>query len=73
MRRLQDAQGRDWTLTLGRASWGVFRILFVPDGGGGTRQVDLDAASAPEAERRLTRLSDEELHELLEDSRPRDP
>lgn len=73
MRRLEDSRGRDWEVIVGRASWGTFQLLFVPDGDGEVRQVHLEATSAGEAERRLAGFSEEELQGYLEDSRPREP
>ncbi len=73
MRRLEDARGGDWEVVVGRASWGTFQLLFVPDGGGEVRQAHLEATSAGEAERRLAALSEEELQGYLQDSRPREP
>ena len=72
MRRFEDAEGRRWEVIVGRASWGAFQLLFVPEGGGETRQVHLEAVSAAEAERALSGLSDEELREHFLDSRPRE-
>lgn len=74
MRTIQDADGRVWDAMVGRASWGAFQVLFVPrDGETGARQSQLDATSARQAERALAELSDAQLMELWQDSRPRDP
>lgn len=72
MRRFEDAEGGGWEVIVGRASWGAFQLLFVPDGGGETRQVHLDVVSAAEAERALSGLSAEEIREHFRDSRPRE-
>jgi hypothetical protein len=72
MRRFEGPEGGSWDVVVGRASWGAFQLLFVPDGVGETRQVHLDAASAAEAERTLSDLSAEELREHFRDSRPRE-
>jgi len=57
---------------VGRASWGVFHLLFVPVDDGGVHQIQLDASSAEEAERALAGMVEEDLRKLLERSRPRD-
>lgn len=76
MRRITDDDGSTWDVLVGRASWGVFVLLFVPAGGASTeapRQWMLNAEAADEAERILAGMDEEELRTRLNEAGPRDP
>ncbi|GEM_PF-377934 len=76
MRRITDDDGSIWDVLVGRASWGVFVLLFVPVGGassGSPRQWMLEAEAADQAERALAEMSEEELKERLRQAGPREP
>ncbi|TVR63321.1 MAG: hypothetical protein EA422_09600 [Gemmatimonadales bacterium] len=75
MRRIKDGQGSDWDVVVGRASWGVFVLLFVPAGEPASREARqwmLQAEAADEAERALAGMSDDALLERLREAGPRD-
>ncbi len=75
MRRIIDGQGSPWDVVVGRASWGVFVLLFVPAGDPGSResrQWMLHVEAADQAERALAEMSDGELLERLREAGPRD-
>jgi hypothetical protein len=73
MKRFHDEDGTAWDAVVGRASWGVFHLLFIPVDEGPIRQVPLEATSADEAERMLAGEDQSALVRLLGRSRPRDP
>jgi hypothetical protein len=70
MRRLTDASGAEWDVTIGRESWGTLVLLFVPRAGGGARQAVMKAETQLAAERRLQEMSEEELQERLATATP---
>lgn len=75
MRRITDDDGSIWDVLVGRASWGVFVLLFVPVGGASSvasRQWMLEAEAADQAERALAGMSEEELKERLRQAGPRE-
>jgi len=70
MRRLTDASGAEWDVTIGRESWGTLVLLFVPRTGGGPRQSVMKAETQLAAEQRLQEMSEGELRERLEAATP---
>ena len=70
MRRLTDASGAEWDVTVGRESWGTLVLLFVPRAGGAPRQSVMKAETQLAAEQRLHEMSESELVERLEASAP---
>jgi len=70
MRRLTDASGTEWDVTIGRESWGTLVLLFVPRVGGGPRQSVMAAETQLAAEQRLQEMSETELESRLEDAKP---
>lgn len=73
MRRITDADLREWEVTVGRGSWGAYTALFVPRKGGEVREALLSAASVEAASRCVMEGPIEELLTLLEKSGPRTP
>ncbi len=73
MQRFTDADGGEWEVTVGRASWGAFLALFVPLGGGEAREASLAALSADAAGRELLEAGEDELASLFRNSGPRTP
>jgi len=77
VRTFEDDEGARWDVVVGRESWGAFFAIFVPrerdgaDAGGEVRQVMLDADDGNEAGRTLDRMDDDELRELLRESKPK--
>lgn len=70
MRRIQDAQGDPWDVMLGRESYGMQVLLFVPCGGGGVRKAMLAADTRVDAQAELDALDDAGLLERLSASVP---
>ncbi len=73
MRRFTDADGGEWEVTVGRASWGTFLALFIPMGGGEAREAPLAAPSADAAGRELLEAGEDEVASLFRRSGPRTP
>ncbi|MQM39418.1 hypothetical protein KBTX_03444 [wastewater metagenome] len=65
MRTITADDGRSWTAFVGRESYGVHMVLFMPQSGGGACQVPLASATWLEAERELGSMTDEELLRCL--------
>lgn len=72
MRRFETTSGKGWDAVVGRASWGVCHLLFVPVDEGPVRQIPLEVSSAQEAERSLAGMDQGQLEKLLDRSRIRD-
>lgn len=75
MRRIIDGDGSAWDVVVGRASWGVFVLLFVPAGDAAsrpTRQWMLPVEAVDQAERALAEMDDDVLLERLQEAGPRD-
>lgn len=70
-RSYEDPEGERWDVTVGRASWGAFYALFVPDGNHAIRQTLLPVEAADEAARFLGRVGDGELGDLFRRSEPK--
>ncbi|MDZ7809151.1 MAG: hypothetical protein U5L11_02150 [Arhodomonas sp.] len=68
MRTITDHNGRQWTAFVGRESYGVHMILFMPQTGGGAMQAPLDVDTWLEAEQRLAAMTEAELAEQLASS-----
>ena len=71
MRRIADADAREWEVTIGRGSWGAYTAIFVPLKGGEVRETPLPAAGVEEASRSVMEAPIEELLTLLGKSGPR--
>jgi hypothetical protein len=72
MRRFVDHHGKEWDAVVGRGSWGVYVLLFVPTGAAGSvREAALLASSFDEAMLELDGLDDGALVELLARSTPK--
>lgn len=70
MRAFLDAQGRSWSASIGRESYGMLVVLLVPEGGDGVRKAMLAAETRLEAQQELQALSESDLRERLEASVP---
>jgi hypothetical protein len=71
MRRIRDAEGRDWDVQVGRESYGMHVALFMPvEGGGDVRQSMLAADTWLGAEQYIGDAGDDELRDLLGRARP---
>lgn len=65
MRAFHDQQGRRWEAVVGRESYGIQVLLFLPAGGGEVRKAVMASSTRLEAHRELDALSDIELCERL--------
>lgn len=72
MRRYKDHSGREWDAVLGRGSWGVYSLLFVPSGHSEpVREVQLAASSYEAALAEFEMLDQRALDSLFATSNPR--
>ncbi len=65
MRRIRDAQQRDWDVTVGRESFGMQVFLFLPADGSETRKALMHSDTWVEGEQELGSLAEEALLERL--------
>lgn len=65
MRAFYDQSGRRWDAVVGRESYGIQVLLFLPEGGGAIRKAIMASITRLEAHRELDALSDAELCERL--------
>lgn len=73
MRTFTDEEGRAWEVVAGRESWGAIFAIFLPGHGEGEiRQTPMRASSYEEANGELHELTEAELRDLLDRSRPKD-
>ncbi len=70
MRVIEDAQGRNWDVMVGRGSWGSLVLLFSLRGANENRTSELASETVREAEQELSALSDDEVRARLADSKP---
>lgn len=70
MRSFTDAAGLRWDVMLGKESWGTIVLLFSPASGGAARTSIMRAETMLGATAELDALTDDQLGELLRDSRP---
>jgi len=66
MRQFTDYQGRDWQVTVGKASYGALCLLFCASDGADWRRTWLAAETAFEAEGELARCTETDLQAHLE-------
>jgi hypothetical protein len=71
IRSFEDQEGGRWDVTVGRASWGAFYALFVPEGDGETRQALLPVEASDAAARFLGKVDERGMSELFQRSEPR--
>lgn len=72
MRRFVDHHGREWDAAVGRGSWGVYLLLFIPTAAEGpVREAPLAASSFDEAMLEFDELDDAALVALLARSTPK--
>ncbi|MCP1673123.1 hypothetical protein J2T57_000215 [Natronocella acetinitrilica] len=69
MRAIIDADGREWSVTLGRESYGMQVLLFVA-AGAGVRKALLASDTRIDAQAELDQLTDAGLRERLAASVP---
>ena len=72
MRRFQDARGVEWTVVLGRASYGEITLLFSRAGSIEVLSTPLEAETAAGGRDVLAGLADDELRARLSAARPWD-
>ncbi|HET8700713.1 MAG TPA: hypothetical protein VFL97_03495 [Nitrococcus sp.] len=65
MRAFHDRSGRRWEAVVGRESYGIQLLLFLPEGGGQARKTVMASTTRLEAYRELDAMSDTELCERL--------
>ncbi|MCK8515500.1 hypothetical protein M0534_04015 [Methylonatrum kenyense] len=70
MRVFVDEQGRSWTASVGRESYGMLVVLLVPDGGSEVRKAMLAAETRLDAQQELQALSEGDLRDRLQVSVP---
>ncbi len=70
MRTIIDRQGQAWDVMLGRESYGMQVLLFVPRGGQGVRKAMLAAETRVDAEAELDALDEPGLQERFARSVP---
>lgn len=70
MRRFHDAGGVEWTVVLGRASYGEITLLFSRSGSIEVFSVPLEADTAAAGRDFLSALDDDDLRARLADARP---
>lgn len=70
MRRFQDAGGVEWTVVLGRASYGEITLLFSRAGSIEVFTTLLEAETAAGGHDLLAGLADEDLRARLLEARP---
>lgn len=70
MRRFVDAGGVEWTVVLGRASYGEITLLFSRAGSIEVFTTPLEADTAASGRELLDALADEDLRARLLDARP---
>ncbi len=70
MRRFQDTGGVEWTVVLGRASYGEITLLFSRAGSIEVFTTPLEAETAAAGHDVLAALADDDLRERLTDARP---
>lgn len=73
MRDIADNEGRRWTAAVGRESYGMQVVLFVPVGGGGAgdvRKAMLASDTRLDAQREFDALADDDLIDMLARSVP---
>lgn len=72
MRAFRDQDGRRWDAVVGRESYGIQVLLFLPEGGGEIRKAAMTSITRLEAHREVDVLTDAELCERLARSQPWD-
>lgn len=70
MRRFHDAGGVEWTVVLGRASYGEITLLFSRAGSVEVFGTPLEADTAAAGHDFLVTLAEDELRARLADARP---
>lgn len=65
MRVFRDQNGKCWNAVVGRESYGIQVLLFLPEGGGEIRKAVMASSTRLEAHQEFDALSDTELCEHL--------
>lgn len=70
MRAFRDDNGQRWDAVVGRESYGIQVLVFLPEGGGEARKAVMASSTRLEAHQELDALTDAQLCEFLGRSQP---